>query len=783
MTDPAEPRLIEVPGPHAGADWRASALPGATAPLDGDGTGLRLVSDPDGPLRLDSRDGSLGRLTLPANVAVDDRLRVYLLDPATGVVRRYDPGAAGQDPAEPFRLVPLVGNDPPGGPRVWWDGPRNPRRVWWASGIAADRGSLYVADALGRRVLAFALDTWALREAWRFPKGDWPVDVVAAGGAVHVLTPDRVYRGRPDARPRPWIERGADNPVTDFPWSRLAVDTAGRVYVLPLTPDGGETFLQVFDPKGRPVEPVRTAAAVRDRFRPPAVFTVPDEDRSHPVRYVVPEPLTRPCGRAWPAAPRGRPAEAVFARVPRGAVVVDVQGKAVDPTADPPSRSRLFASGMPTERGGDPAWVSRPLDSKLFRCNWDAVEVRFADLPPGTRAEFSTYTADEEELPGSIGWLPEDAWADGLTVTGPPRAPDADPVAVTDFLVDSPPGRYLWLRVRFRGDGFATPVLAGVSVRFPRRSYLEHLPAVFSEDDAGRRFLERFLGVFQAEWDRLEDDIDTVPRLFDPAAAPAKILDRLAEWLGASFPPGASEADKRRFLAALPKALFAPRQDDEVGRPGGTHRGTPAALRQYLAAVLPEATWPPAFGPAVFPLIVDGFRDRDQRFLPGPVATDPAGGLPGDDPDPDFERAGPGRPLWGPQEVGRFQLGVSSRLDEERLVPAGPPELDVFAARAHRFRVVLPAGWVDTPAGEAAVRRVIEAEKPAHTAYELDLIRPGVRVGVQSTVGVDTILGGPPPGLGPAGPRLGADPLPPHGAPPAARLDAGQRLGADPARI
>jgi hypothetical protein len=328
-------------------------------------------------------------------------------------------------------------------------------------------------------------------------------------------------------------------------------------------------------------------------------------------------------------------------------------------------------------------------------------------------------------------------------------------------------------------------VLELLTVRFPRRSYLEHLPAVFSEDDASRRFLERFLAVFQFEWDRLEDEAATVARLFDPGAAPPRELDRLAGWLGVAFPPGASEADKRRLLAGVPDALFAPPKPDPGDPtrvlPGGPRRGTPASLRKYLAAVLPGVAWPAELGAPVFPLVIDGFRERDHRTLFGSPETDPAGGLPAADDDPDVGRAG--RPLWGPDEVGRFQLGVSSRLDEGRLVPAGKPELDAFAARAHRFRVVLPAAWVDTPDKVAAVRRAIEEEAPAHTAFTLDLVRPGVRVGVQSTVGVDTILGGPPPGLGPDGPRLGADQLPPAARAAEARLDAGLRLGTDPARI
>ena len=103
-----------------------------------------------------------------------------------------------------------------------------------------------------------------------------------------------------------------------------------------------------------------------------------------------------------------------------------------------------------------------------------------------------------------------------------------------------------------------------------------------------------------------------------------------------------------------------------------------------------------------------------------------------------------GSPLWGPDLVGRFRLGESSRLDEGRLLPRGDTDIDVFAHHAHRFRVVLPESLVADAASEAVLRRVIESEKPAHTAYELDLVGPRFRVGVQSTVGVDTIVGGLP---------------------------------------
>jgi hypothetical protein len=39
------------------------------------------------------------------------------------------------------------------------------------------------------------------------------------------------------------------------------------------------------------------------------------------------------------------------------------------------------------------------------------------------------------------------------------------------------------------------------------------------------------------------------------------------------------------------------------------------------------------------------------------------------------------------------------------------------------------------------LRRALGDAKPAHTAYELFLVEPRFRVGLQSTVGLDTIIG------------------------------------------
>jgi len=53
------------------------------------------------------------------------------------------------------------------------------------------------------------------------------------------------------------------------------------------------------------------------------------------------------------------------------------------------------------------------------------------------------------------------------------------PAGSFDFLIDQPPGRYLFLRLRLVGCGAATPVVRQVRLDFPRVTSLELLPPVY----------------------------------------------------------------------------------------------------------------------------------------------------------------------------------------------------------------------------------------------------------------------------------------------------------------
>jgi phage tail-like protein len=84
-----------------------------------------------------------------------------------------------------------------------------------------------------------------------------------------------------------------------------------------------------------------------------------------------------------------------------------------------------------------------------------------------------------------------------------------------------------------------------------------------------------------------------------------------------------------------------------------------------------------------------------------------------------------------------FQLGRHSTVGVDTILDGGAP---------HFFRVLVRLPTAD-PAELARQRRVvielIDAEKPAHTHYAVDIQTPTLQIGRQSTVGVDTLLGGP----------------------------------------
>jgi phage tail-like protein len=379
-------------------------------------------------------------------------------------------------------------------------------------------------------------------------------------------------------------------------------------------------------------------------------------------------------------------------------------------------------------------WMSQPLDSGIYNCPWHRIEMTLPQLPPGTQIDVQVFAYKNLEL-APLNFR-DPRWTTTYSVVAPIQPPP-DPVTpkphVDEFLIQATPSQFLSLLIKIHGDGFATPVIQKLRVHYPRESYLEYLPPLYSANEPMRVFLDSFLSVFQTEWDDIDQRLDESTALFDPAAVPEGVaMNYLASWLGLALEGTWTGEQNRLLLEAVPKIH--------------PHRGTAAALRDYVAVYLANfaGVSSNALSQTSFPAFLEGFRERQYLML-----SQTSG------------RLGHAQPLWSDSVVKRLQIGGLAEEGQVDLVSTGDPEHDFFQQFAHRFRVYVPAAWVRTADHESLLRRAIEAELPAHIRYDLCLVEAGFRVGIQSTVGLDTIVGGLPPWHLPSEPDLSAPSLAP----------------------
>jgi phage tail-like protein len=746
---------------------------------------VSLAETPDGPFGLESADGSVGRLALPNGMAFDKRLILYLADRSALRIRRFEPATQTFEP-----LAALGGQ----GSEL--------RQFLSIDAIAIHGNRLYIADAENARVQAFHLQTLALLVEWtaRDVKNGWkPKDLVHTGDALYVLD----QKDRRVLRAVSWKDElevllaGAD---TAEEWLHLLADRSSFLYVL--VKKNGIVSLQVYD-VSKPSPPIGTffeAASVRDRFPVPAIlmdaqgrFQMPESLRAacgwkppdspappetlasagsgtlHAVRRFQSErgyyeldrelrevrvftssnqlrslfgprdsdgqPLNATDAKAWDPSDLRAEGECVY--------ILDAANQRVwrhrfgsdflDPVRDrQPWQSPQFAPTIPSvvnrwfNAQGNPVaapdftsisnvrlysrdgfWLSNPIQSEIHRCQWDRIQLTLAPPPPGAKVEIRTFAQDAVNFS-----LAEDdpRWDHAFTYVAPlePVSDEMPKDVEVDFQIKSRPAENLSIQVRMYGDGYETTAIKALRAYYPRDSYLQFLPKVYSSEDEMRRFLEGFLGAFQINGDELDRTIQTIEKFFDPAAVPeGPPMRYLAGWLALNLEATWTAEQNRKFLSEVPKIY--------------PHRGTPEALRDFLRVYLANAAGLPvdAVAGTEFPLVLEGFAERRGMRLNASTG-----------------------PLWGPEAVRRLQLGEFSQAGDVALISTGDPNLDYFDRYAHRFKVFVPAAWISTTDEENLMRRAIEAEKPAHTAYELVRVENRMRVGVQSTVGFDTIIGG-----------------------------------------
>lgn len=171
-------------------------------------------------------------------------------------------------------------------------------------------------------------------------------------------------------------------------------------------------------------------------------------------------------------------------------------------------------------------------------------------------------------------------------------------------------------------------------------TYLQYLPAIYSQSD----FMGRFLMIFESVLGPIEGVLDNISYYFSAGTAPSELLPWLASWVNLAL-DDAWPLERRRELVGRALELFQWR---------GTRRG----LREYIRVYSGEE-----------PRISEDF---------GGISLD-----------------------------GQARLGWNTVLGD---------------GRPHTFNVILELDDPDS-VNLDQLKAIIEAEKPAHAAYTLRVVR------------------------------------------------------------
>jgi phage tail-like protein len=367
----------------------------------------------------------------------------------------------------------------------------------------------------------------------------------------------------------------------------------------------------------------------------------------------------------------------------------------VSPTAE---RSdgviRLQAAGSGYETAG--AFLAGPYQVSDRPVNWFRVQAALKGAPANAHVQFFTFVNDT----GAAPWTPNSGTP--FTASGW----NAVPRDALDFAVRNSPGLQFFLGGILRGDGQVTPAIDQVRLFYGRDTYAKFLPPIYREQPPARDFLDRFLGIKQSVLGGIEQMIDDLPRLFDPFAAPAgdppSWLGWLSGWLTFILDEHWDDATARKNLASA-FALY--------GR-----RGTIEGLREYLRiyAGVHAHIEEPAREAKIWSLGDAGLLGFSSMLAPGPLQG--------------------------------AVLGSSAIVDQSHMSTGETLGAALFQDVAHRFCVRVYCGELTRAGALDTVRAVLDREKPAHTTYELCVIEPAMRIGVQARIGIDSIIAaGPPP--------------------------------------
>lgn len=664
------------------------------------------LTQPDGYWRLDPlpRSATLpldrarqdAEFICPSAIGVDRCRGILIADAAASLIKKIPPGI----PTSPLPSIGRPGKEP--GQFT------EPRGVAWLP-----RGALAIADTANHRIQVLAsspftvLQLWGATDATGQPKSgpgqlefNWPWGMVVDERCVVWIADRGNHRIQKIQHDGTWLgEIGAT--VLRDP-TRLTLGPGGLLAVVDRAPGA----VVLFPPDGSP----------------PMTLDKPTQARS-----VAFDPqgnlyVGSATGLIYRLAP-DRSGPGGFRLVGAGASGMD--GEVVDLSWN--TDEKLLALVREQEdgqkvrlwevdpEGASAGWgllITTALDSKLDRGAWHRIFIKAA-IPQGTTLQVESFTDDSMHTDAEISDPAFSEWKicglashrqpgppPGVPSSLAPTESSADETDDADCLVQSDPGRYLWIRLTFRSSCKESPEARWLKAFFPRESYLRYLPAVYQQDEASRHFLDRFLCIFQTDLDDLDALLDDLWLLFDPASVRVKFLRWLASWVALDIEPDWTPGKIRQALKQA-IALYKRR---------GTLPGLQDALTMY--STLDWAT------------VIEHFRLRRWSLLRSGAWL------------------GGGARLWSPDIYHQVQVGAYSQIARFQIRSFPEPNAESVGWGANKFSVFFPADPYSVAAALNQISRVVEREKPAHTQAQLCPVFPRFRVGVQATIGVDSRIGG-----------------------------------------
>ncbi len=565
-----------------------------------------------------------------------------------------------------------------------------PRKVQGPHGIGICTGNFFICDTGNHRLLVFSLYGFVLRSIWTPPASagltnTWQPYAIAFDDRGHVYVSDpangAIHRFHPSGRYEGFLAG-----FGDVRW--ITFDCRNRLYSI----SQGQTTVSISDKDGKALGTASRPEEIAGNF---PRLSFPVDARGDLNLSSLCNPLI-------------------------GTGVFDSGGNSLSsPPSDPPLA--FNSSGT---------YWSQALDSQFYRCQWHRIVLR-GELPRKTAIYISTYTS-EIALPfDQVQALPDSVWQTNASVSSLSGE--------WEGLIFSGPGRYLWLRVLLSSNGSTTPRFASIRVEFPRISLRRFLPAVFAEDPNGAAFTDRFLSIFDTALRSVERRIDNQACYFDPLSTPAKplvpgtidFLTWLASWIGVSLDRQTPLRQRRLMLKGAGKLLairgtrfalwkqllmFLGIEPDQVCCPNDAPKTTCVPKPWNCSIPAKTCAWRPP------DLILENYQLRRWLFL--------GQGRLGDD-----------ALLWGKRIVNRSQLSNNAQLGTTLLITTPDPFHDPFLVYANKFTVFVPAAIGASDQKKRGLINLLEAEKPAHTQYQIEYVSPRMRIGFQSMIGLDSVVG------------------------------------------